>query len=107
MTEKKKKHKTDEHAPEETTDEHAPEETGGGETESGGLRLYEVLARMTNPQTTPPQNMEAGSLVYLTDEDAAWGRRIGFLEERSLVFAAKGDLTGTLPTTDMGTSEVV
>ena len=73
----------------------------------GGLRLYETLARQSNPKADPPKNMEAGMLVYLTDQQAEWGLKVGYLVERSLVFAADGDLTGTLPTTDMGTSEVV
>lgn len=61
------------------------------------LRLYEVLARIADPTAKKPRNAERGELLYLSDEQAAYGLGIGFLRERSLRFAKKGDLTGKAP----------
>lgn len=61
------------------------------------LKLYEVISSLADPTAKKPRNAEAGEFLYLTDEQASYGVTVGYLKERSLLFAKKGDLTGKAP----------
>ena len=63
------------------------------------LKLYEVISSLADPTAKKgkPRNAAAGEFLYLTDEQASYGVHVGYLKERSLMFAKKGDLTGKLP----------
>ena len=67
--------------------------------ETYDLRLYEVISSLADPTASKksPRNAEAGEFLYLTDEQASYGVTVGYLKERSLMFAKKGDLTGKAP----------